>query len=204
MKKMLYVLVITFLSFTIYSCAKKSDSSSSSSTTELEGTWKVSCYNSSGSEYLEKTLTISGTNVTDKWEYHSDSSCATDNYSWDTTYSSLSIGEAQTFATYGSSGGTGHKFTMTVDTNTYTPLSASDVTWSNNNSWCGESDWVLNTPQSIAGKTCGGDTWWNLNIAIYGMYILDGTKLMPSYQSSTSGSYPSSVSSSTSNTYNKQ
>ena len=43
-----------------------------------------------------------------------------------------------------------------------------------------------------------------VNIVIYGIYILDGTKLMPSYQSSGSGSYPSSVSSATSNTFNKQ
>jgi len=34
MKNMIYVLVITLLSFTIYSCAKKSDSSSSSTTTD--------------------------------------------------------------------------------------------------------------------------------------------------------------------------
>ena len=200
MKKMLYVLVITFLSFTIYSCAKKSDSSSSSSTTEVEGTWVVSCY-ASGSKYLIKTITVSGTSVVEKYEYHLDSSCATDYDTWETTYTSLAIGDAQTFDTYGSSGGTGHKFTMTVDTNTYTPLSASNVTWSNDNSFCGESDWVLNTPQSIAGKTCGGGTWWNLNIAIYGMYILDGTKLMPNF---TSGSHPSDVSSDTSNTYVKQ
>jgi len=205
--KNFYIILILFFSFTIYSCAKKSDTSSTTTTntdntttTELEGTWVVSCY-SSGSNYIVKTLTFSGTDVTDKWEYHSDSSCATDNYSWDTTYSSLSIGDEATFDTYGSSGGSGHYTTMTVDTNTYTPLVASDVTWSNDNNWCGESDWVLNTPQSIAGRTCGGDTWWNLNITIYGLYILDGTKLMPNLNSV---SYPSSVSSATSNTYNKQ
>ena len=96
MKKMLYVLVITFLSFTIYSCAKKSDSSSSSSTTELEGTWTTSCV-SSGSRYRIRTLTVSGTNVTvDRWQYHSDSSCANDEYRFDATYSSLSIGDAMT------------------------------------------------------------------------------------------------------------
>ena len=199
-EKMLYVLVISLLSFTIYSCAKKSDSSSSSSTTEVEGTWVVSCY-ASGSKYLIKTITVSGTSVVEKYEYHSDSSCATDNDTWETTYTSLAIGDEHTDDTYGSSGGTGHKFTMTVDTNTYTPLSASNVTWSNDNSFCGESDWVLNTPKSIAGKTCGGGTWWNLNIAIYGMYILDGTKLMKEFAS---GSYPSSVSSATIDIYNKQ
>ena len=194
MKKMLYVLVITFLSFTIYSCAKKSDSSSSSSTTELEGTWKVSCYNSSGSAYLEKTLTISGTNVTDKWEYHSDSSCATDNYSYDWSYSSLVIGDVATFDSYGSSGGSGHETTMNLETLTYTPLSSSDVTWDNSNSWCGETDWVLNTAQSIAGKTCGSSSQWSLNTTIYGLYILDGSTLIPNFAS---GSMPSSISAST-------
>ena len=195
MKKMLYVLVIILLSFTIYSCAKKSDSSSSSSTTELEGTWKSSCV-SSGSRYKIKTLTISGTNVTDKWEYHSDSSCDNDIYSFDTTFSSLSIGDS-----YSSSGGSGHQITMTIDTNTYTSLSASDVTWNNSNSWCGETDWVLNTAQSIAGKTCGSDTQWNTNITIYGLYLLDGSKLFPNFSS---GSYPSGVDTGDNATYTKQ
>ena len=46
--------------------------------TELEGTWKSSCV-SSGSRYKIRTLTVSGTNVTvDRWEFHSDSSCAND------------------------------------------------------------------------------------------------------------------------------
>ena len=191
-----------FLSFTIYSCAKKSDSSSSSSTTELEGTWKSSCV-SSGSRYKIKTLTISGTNVTDKWKYHSDSSCANDAYRFDATYSSLSIGDAHTFDSYGSSGGSGHKLTMTIDTNTYTSLSASDVTWNNSNSWCGETDWVLNTAQSIAGKTCGSEDHWNTNITIYGLYLLDGNKL---FQIFYSGSYPSDVDVDTGDnaTYTKQ
>jgi hypothetical protein len=168
--------------------------------TELDGRWVTSCV-ASGDYYLIKTLAVSGTNVTDKWEFHSDSSCANDSYSEDSTYSSLSIGDAMTFDSYGSSGGSGHKLTMTIDTNTYTSLSASDVTWNNNNSWCGETDWVLNTPQSIAGKTCGSTASWNTNITIYGLYILDGTKLMTEFAS---GSYPSSVSSATIDIYNKQ
>ena len=60
--KNFYIILIMFLSFTIYSCAKKSDSSSSSSTTELEGTWVVSCYDEDdGVNYLIKTLTFTGT-----------------------------------------------------------------------------------------------------------------------------------------------
>ena len=205
MKNILQIILISIFTFTIISCAKDSGSSSSSSTattsnTELEGTWKSSCV-SSGSKYKIRTLTVSGTNVTDKWEYHSDSSCANDDYRFDSTFSSLSIGDAMTFDTYGSSGGSGHRITMTIDTNTYTSLSASDVTWNNNNSWCGETDWVLNTAQSIAGKTCGSGTEWNTNITIYGLYLLDGSKLFLNLDS---GSYPSSVAVGDNDTHTKQ
>ena len=187
--KNFYIILILFLSFTIYSCAKKSDSSSSSSTTtELEGTWQTPCH-ARGSKYLIKTFTVSGTNVTDQWKYHFDSSCDNDSYSYDATFSSLSIGDEYTDDGYGSSGGSGHQFTMTIDTNTYTSLSASDLTWVNDNSYCGETGWELNTAQSIAGKTCDGDDFWNTNITIYGLYMFDGNKLFHNF---TSGSYPSS------------
>ena len=166
------------------------------SNTELEGTWKSSCV-SSGSRYKIRTLTVSGTNWTDKSEYHTDSSCANDDYSYDSTFSSLSIGNVITF----DDGETGHKLTMTLDTNTYTPLSSSDVTWVNTNIWCGENDWVLNTAQSIAGKTCGSDVKWNTNITIYGVYALDGSKLSMGLSS---GSYPSTVNLSDNESYTKQ
>ena len=168
--------------------------------TELDGRWVTSCV-ASGDYYLITTIAISGTNVTDKYEFHSDSSCANDSYSEDSTYSSLSIGDAMTFDTYGSSGGSGHEFTMTIDNNTYTSLSASDVTWNNSNSWCGETDWVLNTAQSIAGKTCGSTASWNTNITIYGLYLLDGNKLFPSFSSS---SYPSGVDAEENDTLTRQ
>ena len=91
MKKILYVLVISLLSFTIFSCAKKSSDDSSSSTTELEGTWQTSCH-SSGSMYRVKKLTVSGTNFTNTNEYHSDSSCDTDYDKWSNEWGSLNIG----------------------------------------------------------------------------------------------------------------
>ena len=200
MKKMLYVLVILLLSFTIYSCAKKSDSSSSSSTTELEGTWQTSCH-VVGSRYRIKTLTVSGTNVTDKWEYHSDSSCANDIHSFDSTNSSLSIGDAQTFDSYGSSGGSGAEFTMTVSTNTLTILNSTEVSWVNTNSYCGDADWVLNTAKSIVGKTCGSDTYWSAGTAVYGLYLLDGSQL---FWDDSDSSYPSSVGTGTSDNFTKQ
>ena len=187
--KNFYIILILFLSFTIYSCAKKSDSSSSSSTTtELEGTWQTPCH-ARGSKYLIKTFTVSGTNVTDQWKYHFDSSCDNDSYSYDATFSSLSIGDEYTDDGYGSSGGSGHQFTMTIDTYTYTSLSASDLTWVNDNSYCGETGWELNTAKDVAGKTCDSADMWDTNITIYGLYMFDGNKLFRNF---TSGSYPSS------------
>ena len=60
--KNIYIILILFLSFTIISCAKKSDTSSTSSTTEVEGTWTTSCFLSSGF-YRINTITVTGTDV---------------------------------------------------------------------------------------------------------------------------------------------
>ena len=205
MKKMLYVLVITFLSFTIYSCAKKSDSSSSSSTTELEGTWVVSCY-SSGNYYKTKTITVSGTGYVKKSEYHSDSSCSSDNYTVEATFSSLSIGDAMVFDSYGSSGGSGAQFSMTISENTYTPQTSGGVSWSNTNSYCGLTGWELNTAQDVAGKTCGAGTDPMLAIGVtgYGLYLLDGSKLFWEVSDSTSSTYPSRIRTGDNDTFTKQ
>ena len=107
-----------------------------------------------------------------------------------------------TFDTYGSSGGSGHEFTMTIDTNTFTSLSASDVTWNNSNSWCGETDWVLNTAQDVAGKTCDSNTNWSSGITGYGLYkIVDGSTL---YWCVDDEDHPESCNTSSSNTFIKQ
>ena len=168
-KKMLYVLVIILLSFTIFSCAKKSSDDSSSSTTELEGTWQTSCH-SSGSSYRVKKLTVSGTNFTNTNEYHSDSSCDTDDDKWSNEWGSLNIGAPR-------SDGSGYRFTLTLSDITYTSQTSDDVTWINNNSWCGLTGWEINTPVSVQGKTCGSDTQYATGKVVYGDYLLDGNNL---------------------------
>ena len=168
MKKMQYLLVILFLSFTIFSCAKKS-SDESSSTTEIEGTWQTSC-NSSGTIYKLQKLTVTGTNFTHTNEYHSDSSCATDYVLWVNSWGSLSIGEER-------SGGSGHQFTLTLSDITFTSQTSDDVTWNNNNSWCGLTGWEINTPVSVQGKTCGSETQFATGKVVYGDYLLDGNNL---------------------------
>ena len=179
--KNIYIILILFLSFTIYSCAKKSDTSSTTTTnTELEGTWQTSCH-SSGSYYRVKKLTVSGTNFTNTNEYHSDSSCATDYDKWSNEWGSLNIGAPR-------SDGSGYRFTLTLTDITYTPQTSALTSSANTNSWCGETDWVLNTAQSAAGKTCGSGTQWDTGQAVFGEYILDVNNLYWDYSSS---EYPS-------------
>ena len=169
--KNFYIILILFLSFTIYSCAKKSDSSSSSSTTELEGTWVERCH-AVAPYYRINSLTVSGTNWVDTIELHSDSSCAIDVGKYTYSYESLSIGDAVEV-----SGVSGHKFTMTLSDSTYTSQSSDDLSWCNTNSCWGLTGWELNTPQSIAGKTQGDSTWWSKGTSAYGKYTLDGSEL---------------------------
>ena len=159
--KNIYIILILFFSFTIYSCAKKSDSSTSSTTTELEGTWVSTCYSysyyRSTTFYYIDTVVVSGSNVTWKEEAHNDSNCSSDNYTRDWTYSNgLSIGDAVTFE---SGTKTGAKFTLTMSGLTETLNNSYEVTLANNNSFCGYSDWELNVAKDVAGKTCGPNDW---------------------------------------------
>ena len=76
---MKYFIPIIILSLFLLGC--KAEEEATSSTTELEGTWVKSCYlhESGGTTYyMIESLTISGTNWEQTYEYHSDSSCATD------------------------------------------------------------------------------------------------------------------------------
>ncbi len=199
--KNFYIILILFFSFAIFSCAKKSDTSSTTATnTEIEGTWQTPCY-VSGSYYYIKKVTVSGTNWTDTTESHTDSSCATDYNTWTYTYGSVSIGNELTFPSYGSSGGSGHDFTLTLSEYTYTAQNSSLVSSNNTNSYCGITDWVLNTAHDVAGKTCGGSTLQSIGTAYYGIYILDGSKL---FWTLSSDAYNDSVPTGDNDTFTKQ
>lgn len=73
---------------------------------------------------------------------------------------------------------------------TSTSLSASDLNYSNSNSYCGYNDWTLNIPKLILGRSCDGDT---IN---YGDYMdlnvrKSGSNLVISGSSGTAFTYPS-------------
>ena len=195
--KNLYFLIVLILGFTIVSC---SEEDTSTSNVEIEGTWKTPCY-VTGSYYATDTITISGTSVVLYYNYYADSSCSTDNYTVTYNFSGYSEGSDMVFSSYGTSGGSGKQFTMTHNYTTETPQNSSEVSWYNNNSYCGETDWALDIANDTTGLTCGSSTRWSANATIYGLYLLDGDSLFGSFSTST---YPSSVSTGDNDTFTKQ
>ena len=161
--------------------------------TELEGTWVESCH-ASGSYFRINSLTVSGTNSVETNDWYSDSSCTNKVGKNIFLSESLSIGNNITL----DNGGTVHKFTTNLSDSTYTSLSSDDVSWCNTNSYCGLTNWELNTPQSIAGKTCGSSTYFSKGITVYGVYKLDGSKL---FFRASKDDYPTAV---PTNSWNKQ
>ena len=191
MKKMIYVLVISLLSLTLFSCAKKSDTSSTTTTTtELEGAWQTSCYLESADNlsYIT-TISVTGTNLEIKDESHDDSSCNTDNGTLVASFSSLSIGEEELSF---SSGATGHKFTMNLDSIKYTPETTAAVISLLTDRACGYGDWALNTEKDVTGKTCRSTTFPPANTTYLSMYKLVGNNFYLG-TFGTTGSYPGSV-----------
>ena len=186
----IYIILILIFSFTIFSCAKKDESSSTTSTTELEGAWVSSCY-SKWDTYWIKTWTFTGSALVVKWDEYSDSSCATDYAIWTDTYSSFSIGNEATL----DNGSTGRKFTMKVDSFVVSMQAAAAVTDHNSWSWCGYSDYALNTTKDYTGKTCGSTDYAAANTNIYGVYLLEGSSLLMSNILSGSSPFQDNVSS---------
>ena len=123
MSKILYIILISLFSLTVISCAKKSDDSSSS-TTEIEGTWVESCH-ADGSYYRINSLTVSGSNFVETNDWYSDSSCTNKIGKYINSYESLSIGDPITW----NAGGTGHKFTTNLSDITYTSLTSDAVSY---------------------------------------------------------------------------
>jgi len=186
MKNILQIILISLFCLTFISCAKKDDSSTT--TTELEGTWSAACYVDTDNNSRKNTITVSGTDVIVKYEVHSDSSCNNDLFTWEDTYSSLSIGDEISF----DSGATGHRYTFNVVSFKLTPQTTDLVSALNAESSCGVSDWALDTATNYTGKTCGSTVYDAANTTYLGLYKLVGNNLFLGGFSST-GSYPTSV-----------
>ena len=178
---MKYIIPIIILSLFLFGCKAEEEDSTSSSTTEIEGTWKTACYTEDNYSFIN-TPTFAGNTLTLTDEKHSDTSCATD-------YRLLE--ESHTFAM-----GDANKITITLgSTFKRTPQSSSAVTNYNNSGKCGHSGWELNT-----AKTCSfGD---DAGATIYCLYELSGTTL---YIECNNSAQPTSIDkTSTRNIFTKQ
>lgn len=187
MKNILQIILISLVCLTFISCAKEDDTSTTT-TTELEGTWSAACYVSTDNLSYKNTITVSGTDVISKNEVHSDSSCNTDLLTYEDTYSSLSIGDEISF----DSGATGHRFSINVVSFKATPDTTVMASALNAESSCGVSDWALDTATDYTGKTCGSNVYAVANTTFLSLYKLVGNNLFLGDFSST-GSYPTSV-----------
>ena len=143
------------------------------------------------------TITVTGTDIVVKYEWHSDSNCSTDYALYEDTYDNLVIGDEITF----SDATKGHQFTLNIVNLKLTPQIASVVSSLNTDNSCGYSDWALNTAKDFTGKTCGSTAYAVANTSVQGLYNLVGNNLFLGTLNTT-GSYPTGVS--TSITYVKQ
>jgi len=172
-----FVLVVSITTL-ITSCATEDSSSSdgSSSTTELEGTWVSSCFQTSYNDdlYDIQSITFTGSAFIFKWETHSDSSCANDFATWTDTYSSFSIGDEATL----DNGSTVRKISMNVDSFEALMKTEAAAAIYNEYEYCGYTDWAINTTKDYTGRTCNDDVQWSANTTVYGAYLLNGNCLL--------------------------
>ena len=186
--KYLNTIFIFIFSFIILSCAKKDDSSSSTTTTELEGTWITSCtVDSDNYSHLYK-IVVTGTDAVETDEVHSDTTCSTDAWTFEYTYSSLTIEDEVTFT----DGTKGHKYSINIQSTNYTEQTSAGISYLNSASTCGFNDWVINTAKDVQGLTCGSTTYPAKNTTGRGLYNLVGNNLFLG-GFITTGSYPTSV-----------
>ena len=122
-----------------------------------------------------------------KTQYYFDSSCTNPGNTWYYTYSNVSIGDTTTFG----DGATGHWFTFNTNIFKYTVHTSEWITYNNTNSYCGYSDWELNTTKDVTGKTCGSTTFWPINTAGKSLYKLVGNNL--NLSTFNKDSYPTEV-----------
>ena len=152
---MKYIIPIIILSLVLLSCKK--DEEETSTTTELEGTWKSACYTNSDNTSAIVTPTFAGNVLSIKDEKHSDTSCATD-YRLREEAHTFSVGDAG-------------KWLIRIGTTKRTPQSSAAVTAYDSASKCSANDWELNT-----AKDCT-EAEDNQGDSVYCLYAISGTTL---------------------------
>ena len=173
-------------------CAKvESETTSEEALSELEGEWITNCYQVS-TLYVVRKATISGDSVRLLSEFHTDENCSSDYYTDEENDTSLKVGSEVIL----SDGSSARRYTINLQSLKITPQSSTVVSILNSSSFCGFSDWALNTPKDYTGLTCNEVAYSPKNTMYFGLYKVVGNNAFLG-SARTDGTYPTSVSTDT-------
>ena len=147
MDRVLYIIIIFFISLTVISCAKKSGGDSSTSTTT---NYSTSCINESSDDYSKiLSVILSGNNYEYKYSGHYGLNCI--DLGWEYSYN-YTYTETGTKTAY--TGESTTKIDLIVSSVKKTPKNSAEQLWSNQNEYCGFTDWLIDNTKDISGLTC--------------------------------------------------
>jgi hypothetical protein len=179
MKNILQIILITFFTFAISSCAKKEESTTAGAAapapaiSTFNGTFNGTC---AGANSKTDVMVITDTTATEGEIVYSDSGCSTKVWGHSYNYSVVST----VIATV--DGKSVSKIEGTTTTSSRTLYTDAYVTSANEGSWCGKSDWVKNTAQNVTGLTCSSlsETYPAAGVKKYDIWHLTGNTFLHS------------------------
>jgi hypothetical protein len=162
------ILLFVFTICGLFGCGKSSSSDSpSAATTELEGSWKASCF-ANGTESRSSVIVVSKNTVTKTVSNYSDANCATiGDWGYKTTVSFE-------LAAKSSEGLVPIDFRLLMFAKI--PATASEATSFNSGNHCGLTGWVVGEDQDVTGRDCNGKTY-KAGVIEYSSYQLSGDLL---------------------------
>ena len=147
MNKIIHIILISLFSLTVFSCAKKSGGGSSTSTTT---NYSTSCINeSSVDNSVIKSVILSGNNFEHKFSNYYGLNCI--DLGWEYSYN-YTYTETGTKTAY--TGESTTKIDLIVSSVKRTPKNSAEQLWSNQNEYCGFTDWLIDNTKDISGLTC--------------------------------------------------
>jgi len=166
------IILLSFVSLILFSCAKKNPNDNSSSH-ELVGTWKTSCLITSDNQSRIFTLIFTNSERTWQLENYYNDDCTGYYRLFSDKYNSLTFGDIASYP----DGYQGHEISFIQESLNLTPTDSIYTDYLNENNRCGMSDWEMNKSKDYAGKVCWGDSQYTNGSSWYGKYALKGNNL---------------------------
>ena len=174
--KKIYFAILFSLILLFFGCSKEDDKKTNfvrtPDNTVLEGTWKTGCI-TSGAYTIIMSIEITGTTGVYKQEWHGGAGCSTDIYTYEDTFTSYTVGNKINY----NDNTSGYEIYAVVDSYTEVPLHEIIVSSHNDDTFCGDADWVINTKKDVTGKTCGATIFDNKSVEVWSISKLVGTSL---------------------------